>query len=162
MESGWGVFSPYLRKTVFPVQIFESVSICAILILVYCIKQTGFYRRGMAGPLAAGFYGLVRFCWEYKRFYTPEMRNYAGGFTLWQLFCILTAAVAAIWLAVLYKTQPPEPMPQSSAFAFVRAKLREQKRKHKKSPAYGGKTAAKRKGRKKKKPAAKRGGKKRG
>ena len=160
VEWSWGVFSPYLRKTVFPVQLFESAGIFIIIVLCYYIKQTGFYRRGMAGPLAAGLYGLARFGWETMRFYTPEMRNFAGGFTLWQLFCVLTVAVAAIWLTVLYKTRPPEPMPQSRAFAFVQAKLQKSKRKNKKA-ANGGQNAAKRKGHKKKKAAAKRGGKKR-
>ena len=32
VECGWGVTSPVLQKTVFPVQLFESISICIIII----------------------------------------------------------------------------------------------------------------------------------
>ena len=113
VECGWGVESPYIHKTVFPIQIFESLSIFAVVIIVYFIKKTRFFRRGMGGPLSAFFYGVARFFWEFLRWYAPENRHFFLGLTLWQNLCVLIILVAALWTAILYKTQPSEPQPMS-------------------------------------------------
>lgn len=141
VECSPGVFSPYLQTTVFPIQIFESATIVAIVIGSYFIKQTRFYRRGMAGPLAAFLYGLARFFWEFFRWYSPETRHFFLGFTLWQIFCILVLIVAGIWLFVLYKTQPSEPMPkckpQNAKNKWKNAKHSSGKTNHKRRNAKG-------------------------
>ena len=107
-----GVRSPMGDIRLFPVQLCEFASLCAILIICSFIKRTKLYRRGMAAPLTAFMYGAARFCWEYARYYTPEMKHFASGLSLWQLFSLLVIVVTAIWLAVLVKTQPPEPLPE--------------------------------------------------
>ena len=150
VECGWGVESPYLHTTVFPVQIFESATLFAIVAVCYYIKQTSFYRRGMAGPLAAFFYGAGRFFWEFFRWYAPETRRFFLGLTLWQVFCVLVLLVAGIWLRVLYKTQPSEPLPKDKIFLRIEKTFgRKKKRPAKKNAKSGGNNAA-RKGKKKK------------
>ena len=116
MECGWGVETPYLPNIkVFPIQICESLTIIAIVMLVYGIKRTRFFRRGMGGPLSAFFYGAARFLWEFLRWYAPENRYFLFGLTLWQLICILILIVAAVWIAILYFTQPSEPQREPGA-----------------------------------------------
>ena len=112
VECGWGIYFPNRDITLFPVQLCEFASLCLILIGCYFIKQTRFFRRGMAGPLTACLYGFARFGWEFLRWYTPETRYFLFGLTLWQLFCLLVIAVSAVWLLILYKTQPGEPLPK--------------------------------------------------
>ena len=112
VECSWGVQSTYINATVFPVQIFECFSLLIILLACFYIRQTGFFRRGMAGPLMALMYGVARFFWEFLRYYTPDMRNFALHLTLWQLLCILIIIVAAIWIAVLCRIYPSEPKPK--------------------------------------------------
>ena len=117
IECDWGVFSPKIYTTVFPIQIFEFATICLILIAMYFIKQTKFYRRGMAGPLTVALYVFARFCWEFLRYYEPEMRHFFLGLSLWQIFCVIFFVVVVVWIIVLYKTQPSEPMPKNYLFA---------------------------------------------
>ena len=119
-EWSWGVTAQfYYGKTVFPVQIFESISIFAVAAASHFIQKAHFYRRGFSGPFAAFLYGMARFFWEFFRYTPPELRNYFLGLTIWQLFCILIFVVAGIWIYILFKTQPAEPivyiMPSISA-----------------------------------------------
>ena len=66
----------------------------------------------MSAPIAAFMYGAARFFWEFFRYYKPGERNYLFGLSLWQLFGVLIMLVTFIWAAVLYKTQPSEPLPK--------------------------------------------------
>ena len=110
VECGWGVYSKHADAVVFPVQIFEVATMCAVLLLCYFLKRTRFFRRGMAYPLTAALYCVGRFGWEYKRYYAEEMRHIAFGFTIWQFFCIIVFAASLISIAILYKTQPSDPL----------------------------------------------------
>lgn len=105
-----GVRSPMADVRLFPVQICESLTLCAIVIAGCLMMRAPFYRRGMAGPLFANMYGVARFGWEFLRFYTPEMRRFAAGLTLWQILSVLIIIVSTVWLAILFRTQPPEPL----------------------------------------------------
>lgn len=117
VESDWGVFSPKIFTTVFPIQIFEFATICLIIITTYFIKQTKFYRRGMGGPLAVAMYAFSRFCWEFLRYYTPEFKNFFLGLSIWQLICVVIFVIVFVWVIGLYKTQPSEPKPKNYLFA---------------------------------------------
>lgn len=119
VENDWGVFSPKIHTTVFPVQIFEFATLCLIVIATYFIQQTKFYRKGMAAPLAASMYFFARFCWEFLRYYTPEMRHFFLGLSLWQIFSAIVFIVVAAWGIGLYITQPSEPMPKNYLFANI-------------------------------------------
>ena len=129
VECSWGLYG-YTGKTYFPIQPLEAATICLIILVCYFIKQTKFYRRGMGGPLTAFFYGLARFLWEFLRYYTPEMRHFALGLTLWQFLCLLILVVAGVWIKVLYKTQPSEPLPKEKPYVFFESKFSSKKKLH--------------------------------
>ena len=108
----WGIQSPFLKTTVFPVQLFEAASTLLILVVCYFIKESSFFRRGMAYPLTAAFYCVSRFCWEFARYYLPEERNFWLGLTFWQWACIIVFVCSVLSIFWLYKTQPSEPLPK--------------------------------------------------
>ena len=120
----WGTYSPYLETTVFPVQIAEFLSILAVLAICIYLARRPFYRRGMAYPMAAAFYTLFRFGWEFLRYYQPEMRHLIFGMTLWQFCCVIVFISCVVSLIVLYKTQPPEPREKVMLFTSKSKKLK--------------------------------------
>ncbi|MCH5198747.1 MAG: prolipoprotein diacylglyceryl transferase [Oscillospiraceae bacterium] len=122
IECDWGVYSWVKHTKLFPVQIFEFISICVILVIAYYIKQTKFFRRGMAGPLTAGMYIFTRFCWEFLRYNTPELQHFFLGMTIWQIMCVIVFIIVFVWVTVLYITQPSQPMPKGYLFAKNEAK----------------------------------------
>ena len=115
VSSSWGVFNPLLQDTRFPVQMFEFATMCVIILLCFFLKTKPFYRRGMAYPLTAALYAVARFGWECKRFYVEELRHIVFGLTFWQFCCVVVFVASAVSLAVLYKTQPGEPLPGLTA-----------------------------------------------
>ncbi|MCR5781623.1 MAG: prolipoprotein diacylglyceryl transferase [Clostridia bacterium] len=151
-----GIKSPLADVRLFPVQLCEFASLCAILILCCFLKRTKIYRRGMAAPLTAFFYGVARFLWEFLRFYTPEMKHFALGLSLWQLFCLLVIVVTAVWLAVLYKTQPGEPLPKGKLILKAEELSADRKKQNGRKNAKGKNANAKNKNKKKKATTAKR------
>ena len=151
-----GIKSPLADVRLFPVQLCEFASLCAILILCYFLKRTRIYRRGMAAPLTAFFYGVSRFLWEFLRFYTPEMKHFALGLSLWQLICLLVIVVTAVWLAVLYKTQPGEPLPKGKFMLKAEALTADKKQQTSRNNAKGKNANAGKKNEKKKTTTAKR------
>ena len=116
IECSWGIELPYGSR-LFPVQLCEAATLLLILIANYYIKQSKFFRRGMATPLVAAMYLFARFCWEFLRYYVPEMRHFYLGLSLWQVFCVVIFIIVFIWVIVLYKTQPSEPKPKGYFFA---------------------------------------------
>ena len=156
VEWSWGIHFPERDITLFPVQLFEFATLFLIVLTSILFQQTNVFRRGMTGPFAANLYGVARFFWEFFRYNTPEMRHFLFGMTQWQLFSILVIVVSAVWLAVLYKTRPAEPLPKGRLQLTAEEKLGIGKKK-KKTAAKNSKNAAAHKGGKKKKPAAKRG-----
>lgn len=123
IECSWGIHMP-AGPPLFPVQLCEAATLCLILIAVYFIKQTKFFRRGMGTPITATMYLFARFCWEFLRGYTPDMRHFFLGLSLWQVFCLVILVVPIVWIIVLYKTQPSEPMPKNYLFAAFRKKAK--------------------------------------
>lgn len=116
IECSWGT---HLNGTrLFPIQLCEAATLFLILIANYYIKQSRFYRRGMDTPLVAAMYSFARFCWEFLRGYEkPGLKHFFLGLSLWQIFCIIIFVVVVVWVIVLYKTQPSEPMPKNYLFA---------------------------------------------
>lgn len=111
VRSDWGVYNGLAQGTVFPVQMFEFATMCVIIVLCFFLKRQVFYRRGMAYPMTAGIYSVARFFWEFKRYYSPEMRHVVFSLTFWQFCCVIVFAASVISVIVLYKTQPSEPLP---------------------------------------------------
>ena len=156
VEWSWGIRFPERDITLFPVQLFECATLCLIVLICILFQQTNVFRRGMTGPFAANLYGAARFFWEFFRYNTPEMRHFLFGMTQWQHFSILVIVVSAVWLTVLYKTQPAEPLPKGGLLMKAEKKPVGGKRKTGKAAVKNSKNAAAHKGGKKKKPAAKR------
>ena len=110
VECSWGVYSDRAGTTVFPVQLFEVGTMLIVLLLSFIIKRTGFYRRGMAYPLTAALYCIARFGWEFMRYYPAQMQHVLFGLTFWQFLCVIVFVTSVISIAVLYKTQPSNPL----------------------------------------------------
>ena len=110
IPSRWGIHSSTIDTTVLPVQFFEAGCTFLIIILCYYLKQTSFFRRGMAFPLAVSFYSAARFILEFLRYYSPEERDFFLHLTLWQWLCFFVLISSALSIYILYKTQPSEPL----------------------------------------------------
>lgn len=132
IECGFGIERVLDKKPthVFPVQLLEAGLIFLMLILVYFLKQRPFYRRGMAYPLTAACYCVIRFGVEFLRWYEPEMRHAVLGMTLWQFCSILVFLSSLISLFILYRTGASAPLPKSAA-AARRAESRTSRQKKK-------------------------------
>lgn len=116
IECGWGVFSSRINATVFPVQLFEAITLLLILLLCSYLKRTQFYRRGMAYPLTAALYCLSRFSFEFLRYYEPRLRHLLFGMTLWQCLCIVVIVSSVISLCVIYRKQESSPLSALSLY----------------------------------------------
>ncbi len=87
--SSFGIYHPDLHMYVFPVQICEVVSMMLMLCLVSQLESHGKLSRGEKYIVTAGIYSVIRFIWEFFRYYdVPEMRHYQLGMTYWQSICI--------------------------------------------------------------------------
>ena len=94
-----GIYNPTAEMKVFPVQIFEVVSMIAVLLLARQIEKSKRFVPGMKYPVTAILYCAVRFGWEYARYYPDErLRRLALGMSPWQLCCV---AVIAVCVAVI-------------------------------------------------------------
>ena len=107
----WGIYSKHLKGTAFPVQIVEACMTFCILLFVYYLTQTKFFRRGMALFMGGGLFCFGRFFLEFMMYYIPEDRTYPLHLTLLQWACILIFAVCVAVVTYLYKTQPSDPLP---------------------------------------------------
>ena len=113
IEYSWGIPTVWAENVrVFPVQLLEAVLIALVIVLCYFLKQRPFYRRGMAYPLTAAFYSVIRFIVEYLRWYEPEMRHAVFGLTLWQFCAVVVFVASVVSIAALAKTQPAQPLPR--------------------------------------------------
>lgn len=102
-ECSFGVYNPILEMTVFPSQIFESITMC--FVVAFCFLYAVRYKKCTSGsvyPVTAAVYSVTRFCWEFMRYYpNEEMKHIMFGLTFWQFWCLVTIAVSCIWIALL-------------------------------------------------------------
>ena len=97
-----GIYNPTAEMKVFPVQIFEVVSMIAVLLLARQIEKSKRFVPGMKYPVTAILYCAVRFGWEFLRYYPDErLRRLALGMTMWQLCCVAVCAVSAAVICYL-------------------------------------------------------------
>ena len=97
-----GIYNPLAEMKVFPVQLFEVVSMIGVLLLARRIERSKRFVPGMKYPVTAILYCAVRFGWEFARYYPDEhLRRLALGMTPWQLCCIAVSAVCAAVIAYL-------------------------------------------------------------
>ena len=97
-----GVYNPLAGRTVFPVQLFEVLSMLVVLALSYLLFSRPGVPEGAAYPVTAALYAPVRFCWEFFRYYPSAFRHFALGMTFWQLCCVLVFAVSLAVLGCLF------------------------------------------------------------
>ena len=66
--SSFGIYHPFDKNIVFPVQLFESVTALIIVgILIYRSKKKNYFPDGLSFPLMLLCYGSTRFLWEFAR-----------------------------------------------------------------------------------------------
>ncbi len=102
-ECSFGIYSSDLEMTVFPSQLFESITMGFVVVLcfLYAIRDKKCIS-GSVYPVTAAVYSVTRFCWEFMRYYpNEEIRHMMFGLTFWQFWCIVTIVVSLIWIALL-------------------------------------------------------------
>ena len=102
VECEHGIYNPLAEMKVFPVQLFEVISMIGVLLLARRIEKSKRFVPGMKYPVTAILYCAVRFGWEFARYYPDErLRRLALGMTPWQLCCVAVSAVCAAVIAYL-------------------------------------------------------------
>lgn len=102
-ECSFGVYNPELELTVFPSQLFESITMAVVVAFCFwyifkCKKNTS----GSVYPVTAAVYSVTRFCWEFMRYYKyEEMRHLVFGLTFWQFWCIVVIVASIGWIFLL-------------------------------------------------------------
>lgn len=106
----FGVYNNIYKMVMFPSQYFESATMC--IVVAFCFWYGLKYKKrvpGKAYPLTIMFYSVIRFAWEFMRYYEiEEMRHMLLGLTFWQLWCIVTFLEGFIWLMILNIPKLPE------------------------------------------------------
>lgn len=95
----------------FPVQIFEVLTMLAVLIVTQLVfRRQKRFVVGTAYPITFATYSVTRFCWEFFRFYPEEgQRHLLLGLTFWQFVCCLTFVVCvAITIGLTVKARKKE------------------------------------------------------
>ncbi len=105
-----GVESIIYGGKVFPVQLCEAASTVVIVAILYLISKDKYkLRRGSLFPIGTIMYSVVRFFWEYFRYYDVVWeKDFFLGMNFWQTFCVIAIIVSIIWLIVLYSKREYE------------------------------------------------------
>ena len=100
-----GIYNPKAEMKVFPVQIFEFVTMIGVLLLVRALEKRKWFVPGMKYPLTAIIYCAVRFLWEFARYYPSDrLRHLFLGMSFWQLCCVAVALVSALVMVYLARS----------------------------------------------------------
>ncbi len=102
-ECSFGVYNPIYEMTMFPSQLFESITMC--FVVAFCFWY-GFRYKGFASgslyPVTAAVYSVTRFCWEFMRYYPNEkLRHLILGLTFWQFWCVVIIVLSILWIFML-------------------------------------------------------------
>ena len=66
--SSWGIYNPWDKAILFPIQLFESfVALLIVIVIVYRAKRLGFISDGKSFPLMLIAFGSTRFLFEFAR-----------------------------------------------------------------------------------------------
>lgn len=105
-ECSFGIYNPEYEMTMFPSQLFESITMC--FVVAFCFwyaHKSQKFGSGSVYPVTAAVYSVTRFCWEFMRYYKyEEMRHIMFGMTFWQFWCIAVILLSVIWI-ILLKSQ---------------------------------------------------------
>lgn len=104
VECSFGVMSPVIEKTVFPIQIVEVFFMCFIIAFSFWYPfKSCRYVKGAVYPATTILYCFMRFFAEFLRYYEkPEQRDILLNMTFWQLCCVGVSIVCAIWLFIVH------------------------------------------------------------
>ena len=109
----FGVYHPDLHMYVFPVQICEVVSMMLMLYFVSQLESRGKLSRGEKYLVTAGIYSIIRFIWEFFRYYdVPEMKHYHLGTTYWQSVCIPVLCCMIVGFFIVHQMSQYRRIPQ--------------------------------------------------
>ncbi len=118
-ECSFGVYNPKLELTVFPSQLFESITMAVVV--AFCFWYAFRYKKCKSGsvyPVTAAVYSVTRFCWEFMRYYEyEEMRHIMFGMTFWQFWCIMIIVLSIGWIFLLKAGKLEEAEERYYAFA---------------------------------------------
>ncbi|MBO5936774.1 MAG: prolipoprotein diacylglyceryl transferase [Clostridia bacterium] len=102
-ECSFGVYNPRFELTMFPSQLFESITMC--FVVAFCFIYAFKNKKCISGsvyPVTAAVYSVTRFCWEFMRYYShEEMRHIMFGMTFWQFCCVMVIIISFIWILLL-------------------------------------------------------------
>lgn len=97
-----GIYNPIVNTRVFPVQICEVLSMIIMLVLTQTyIKKGKNVPAGFDYPLTTAVYCVIRFLWEFMRYYDESMRHGFFGVTFWQGWCIIMFVLSVVMMTVL-------------------------------------------------------------
>lgn len=124
-ECSWGVYNPKLELTVFPSQLFESITMCFVVAFCFwyifkCNKNTS----GSVYPVTAAVYSVTRFFWEFMRYYKhEEMRHLVLGMTFWQFWCVVVIICSLLWIVLLRSKKLTEIEVKYYAFTLAKQEV---------------------------------------
>lgn len=102
-ECSFGVYNPRLELTVFPSQLFESITM--LFVVAFCFFYAFKFSKCISGsvyPVTAAVYSVTRFFWEFMRYYKyEEMRHLMFGMTFWQFWCVVVILLSILWIVLL-------------------------------------------------------------
>lgn len=104
IECSFGVMSPIINVTVFPIQIVEVFFMCFIIWFSfwYALKSNR-YVKGAVYPATTVIYCFMRFFAEFLRYYEmPEQRDILFNMTFWQLCCVSVSIICVVWLFIVH------------------------------------------------------------
>lgn len=132
----FGVYNPEIGEKVFPVQIFEVITMTAVIVFTQMyFKKSKNYVKGSAYPITAAAYSVTRFCWEEARYYASDnLKNLFLGLSFWQICCITVFAVSVILIIILHsdKVKKADIKAEEKRTAIERANVREKRKRRKK------------------------------
>lgn len=103
IECSFGVYNPEYEMTMFPSQLFESITMA--LVVVFCFWYALRCKKCISGsvyPVTAAVYSVTRFFWEFMRYYEfEEMRHIMLGMTFWQFWCVVVIVFSIVWILLL-------------------------------------------------------------
>ena len=100
-----GVFSHIAEQNVFPVQLYESLSVIpAVVILTILLYKSNKLRMGSLFPIGGILYCIPRMFWENYRYYDNIYQaDFFFKLNFWQFFCIIAIVMYVVWLILLYR-----------------------------------------------------------
>lgn len=104
IECSFGVMSPKIGTTVFPIQAVEVFFMCFVIAFSFWYPfKSNRYVKGAVYPATTILYCFMRFFAEFFRYYEkPGQRDILFNMTFWQLCCIVVSVVCAIWLFIIH------------------------------------------------------------